>query len=282
MSVVRPFSIPVTAFTALVFVFGGVASAEPPANRQSKASVPLGEVDHSDFSRLLGKYVDTDGYVDYTAWRANSSDRASLKRYLDELGRADRAATATKSERLAFWINAYNAVTVEGILRVYPTKSIRDHTAKLWGYNIWDDLALNVGGEAHSLNDIEHKILRKMGEPRIHFAIVCASVGCPRLLDEAYVGETLDAQLSTNARDFFARSKSLRVDGPTLYLSSLLSWFGGDFGDGQDDRLAAVRPYLPADARKLVDGGKVRVRYLDYDWSLNDVKSKPAGDRPRS
>ena len=175
---------------------------------------------------------------------------------------------------MAYWINAYNAVTVEGILREYPTSSIKNHTG-LVGYNIWDDLLLRVGDESRSLNAIEHEILRKLGEPRIHFAIVCASIGCPRLLNEAFLAERLDEQLSENARHFFAQSRNFRIDDAanTVYLSSILSWFGGDFGSSQAEQLAWVAPYFADDAaREAAAAEGVTVKYLDYDWNLNEQK----------
>jgi hypothetical protein len=118
--------------------------------------------------------------VDYQAWKNSPDDLAALEKYLATLSRADTLAQASKAGKLASWINFYNALTVHGILEVYPTTSIRKHTAVAFGYNIWKDLLLPVSGAKHSLEDIEHKILRKMDEPRIHFAIVCASIGCPR------------------------------------------------------------------------------------------------------
>jgi len=123
---------------------------------------------------------------------------------------------------LAYWINAYNALTVEGILRVYPTTSIRNHTAKLFGYNIWKKLYLYSGGGKINLDSIEHKVLRKMDEPRIHFAIVCASIGCPRLLNKAYASDRIDNQLTTNAIDFFSRSQNLQFDSrnSVIHMSS--------------------------------------------------------------
>ena len=126
-----------------------------------------------------------DGMVNYAAWRGTDTDRKSLQNYLVRLSQASPAVKASRAGQLAFWINAYNATTIEGILQVYPTSSIRNHTAKVAGYNLWKDLPLLVGGKPHSLDAMEHQILRKMGEPRIHFAIVCASVGCPRLMNEA-------------------------------------------------------------------------------------------------
>jgi len=255
------------------------ADAKPPLGKRHPASaqVSMDQIDHSMFDGLLNKYVDGDGYVNYTAWKQSSRDWQALRNYLVQLSRASRKQQAGRAARLAFWINAYNAVTIDGILQEYPTSSIRKHTSKFGGYNIWKDLPLLVGNQPYSLNDIEHKILRKMGEPRIHFAIVCASVGCPRLMNEAYTAKKLDSQLAKNARDFFSRRQNLQYDANsgTLHLSSILKWFGSDFGSSEAERLAAIRSYLPPAYQKLVANQRVKVKYLDYDWNLNDQKSKP-------
>ena len=235
-------------------------------------AVPLDRVDHSAWDRLLRKYVDRDGMVDYAAWKASQTDRGTLERYLATLGEADTNARTTKQGKLAYWINAYNALTVHGILEVYPTDSIRNHTAKIVGYNIWDDHLLAVGGNEYSLNHVEHKILRKLGEPRIHFAIVCASIGCPRLLDRAYTAESLESQLAENTRDFFARRRNFQADlaDRQIRVSSILDWFGKDFGATPRKGLAGLAKYMPDEAtRKLVAGETFSVSYLDYDWSLN-------------
>ena len=161
--------------------------------------------------------------------------------------------------KLAFWINAYNAVTIEGILQEYPTTSIRNHTARVFGYNIWQDLPLIVADKQYSLEQIEHEVLRKMNEPKIHFAIVCASIGCPRLRNEAYTSSRVDEQLADNARDFFSRRKNLQVDMArrTLKLSSILSWFDDDFGSTQAKQLQTIKSYLPKDAQSLIGAGNV-------------------------
>ena len=232
----------------------------------------MNRIDHRRFDRLLSKYVDADGRVDYSGWKASAADRQELRAYLKELGRASPRIDAAKSARLAFWINAYNAVTIEGILKEYPTSSIRNHTARVVGYNIWDDLPLIVGGREYSLNQIEHDVLRTLGEPRIHFAIVCASAGCPRLLNRAYKAAEIDQQLRENAVDFFCRPGNLRVDARRrrLRMSSILKWFGEDFGETQRGRLESVMPYLPEAAQSVARDSGVSVEYLDYDWSLNE------------
>jgi Protein of unknown function, DUF547 len=157
------------------------------------------------------------------------------------------------------------------MLRVYPTSSIRNHTAKVFGYNIWDDLQLYVGGTPYSLNQIEHEILRKMGEPRIHFAIVCASKSCPRLLNEAYVADRLDEQLDANARHFFAQKANFDLVGNTVMLSSILDWFNADFGDTDEKLLQRIAVWLPETKKQSLFGKAITIRYSDYDWSINEA-----------
>ncbi len=242
---------------------------EVPASQQ----VSIDQVDHSLWDRLLYRYVDDRGGVNYRAWKASREDWQLLRQYLDTLSTASIAKQASKEAKLAFWINAYNAVTVRGILREYPTSSIRNHTAAIAGYNVWKDLLLRVGGQAVSLEQMEHQILRKMGEPRIHFAIVCASHSCPRLLNRAYKAERLDEQLTANTKHFFAEGENFRYDAQSqrFYLSSILKWFGEDFGSSQAARLNAISPYLPTKAAyQAAQNNIVNVSYLDYDWSLNE------------
>lgn len=238
----------------------------------SAGRVALDQIDHSAWDALLRQHVNDAGQVDYRGWKASAESSQRLDQYLGTLSTGDLAAPAAKEARLAFWINAYNAVTVKGILREFPTTSIKNHTAQLWGYNIWKNLKLRVGGQTPSLDDIEHKTLRPLAEPRIHFAIVCASIGCPRLLNEAYVAERIHAQLDSNARHFFAQRQNFQADTArkSIGLSSILKWFGEDFGTGQSAVLQRISPWLPDDsARKLATTPGLRVRYLAYDWNLN-------------
>jgi hypothetical protein len=239
---------------------------------EARSRVPLDQVDHSTWDRLLKKYVDQDGMVNYASWKESEADHEALRQYLVMLSQADLEAKTTREGKLAFWINAYNALTAHGILEVYPTSSIRNHTAKVLGYNIWKDLLLPVSDKKYSLEDIEHKVLRKLEEPRIHFAIVCASIGCPRLRNEAYTPAQLEAQLADNTHDFFARQKNLQVDSANrrVQVSSILDWFGKDFAPTPQKALAGLADYMPDEATKrLVASGDFSVSYLDYDWSLN-------------
>ncbi|QDV59251.1 DUF547 domain-containing protein [Rosistilla oblonga] len=234
--------------------------------------VSIDKIDHAAWDAITRKYVDTNGMVNYRGLKASAADMQALARYLNLLSTANPSLPASPDATLAFWINAYNAVTVHGILREYPTTSIRNHTAKLWGYNIWKDLQLYVGGKPYSLDQIEHEVLRKKGDPRIHFAIVCASIGCPRLLNEAYVPDRLQEQLQLNAKDFFARSQNFRYDPANrrMQLSSILDWFGEDFGGNQAAQLKRIAEWLPSQtAQAAARQNAVSVSYLDYNWNLN-------------
>ena len=242
----------------------------------SNRLVSMDRVDHSVWDGLLHKYVDQNGMVNYHAWKANSADLRALDTYLRSLSTAGPRIQASHEAQLAFWINAYNAVTARGILREYPTSSIRNHTAKLFGYNIWKDLQLYVGGRPYALEQIENQVLRKMGDPRIHFGIVCASIGCPRLLNEAYVANKVQEQLERNAKDFFSRPKNFRYDASRhrFYLSSILSWYGGDFGGNQAAQLRTISRWLPdAASQQAAARNGVQLSFLNYNWGLNDQRT---------
>ena len=235
--------------------------------------VSMDQVKHGAWDALLARYVDDSGNVAYSLWQKSAVDMRALDAYLAALSAADPQTSASEPAQLVFWINAYNAVTVRGILREYPTTSIRNHTPKLFGYNIWYDLLLTVGGRQYSLHQMEHEILRKMDKPRIHFAIVCASRSCPRLLNEAYAADKLEDQLTDNTKVFFANPGNFRFEPGSrrMQLSSIVKWYSEDFGDGQAEQLRTIAPYLPnRRAHDAAMKNAVVVSYLEYDWLLND------------
>lgn len=239
-------------------------------NRPVASIMAGGRVNHTMYDTLLQRYVDERGLVNYRDWKR--ADEGTLDQYLAAAGRVDPNALRDAPEKLAFWINVYNALTIKGILTFYPTKSIKDHVSPI-GFNIWKDFTITIHGREYSLDNIEHDVLRKMGEPRIHFAIVCASIGCPRLLNEAYTGDRLDAQLTTNAQHFFADPSKFRLDRTTetVFLSPLFDWFGSDFGGTDQARLGFVKRFLSnADDQAFLDRSGLSIKYLDYDWSLNE------------
>jgi len=251
----------------------GQRSQAPTYETQSRQTFGVGfeQYDHRGLDSLLQKYVDRNGDVDYVTWQANRQDRATLLNYLRGMNAVDTSISSSRQSEMAFWINAYNAMTIEGILQLYPTKSIKDHAPDPNGFNIWDDFKLPVAGTEYSLNDIEHKVLRKMGDPRIHFAIVCASKSCPQLSQRAYFAESLEQQLAHGAGLFFHTPSKFSYDlqRGQLGLSPIIDWFGEDFGRNDQERLQYLAQFMPADAGRLAASGSATINYLDYDWGLN-------------
>jgi hypothetical protein len=216
--------------------------------------------------------------VDYAALRASEGWESLIRTLGDSVPERLRSRT----EKLAFWINAYNILAIDLVRRHYPIDSIRSIGSLL--SPVWKKKAGEIGGRAYTLHQIEHEILRPMGEPRIHAAIVCASLSCPPLRREPYRGAELEAQLDDNVRRWLADPrKGARIDrsAQTLSLSPILDWFAEDFGG---DVLPFVRGHLPAaDAAWIAaPGGSLRVRYLDYDWSLNDAAAASAQEAAES
>jgi len=183
------------------------------------------------------------------------------------------------AERLAFWINAYNIMAIEVVLGKYPVKSIKDVGG--WFTQVWDIEAGVVGGKMRTLNEIEHEILRKMEEPRIHAAIVCASVSCPPIRAEAFVVGRLDEQLDDQMRVWLANDKvglSIENDGATLRVSSIFKWFAEDFEKKDGSVRKFVEKYMTDDQRSALRP-TANIAYMSYDWSLNDAKRSPAATK---
>lgn len=209
--------------------------------------------------------------------RLNALDYARVrtdpefKKIVSALKSFSPARLKIRDQKLAFWINVYNIMAVKMVLDHYPVKSIKDAGSLF--QSVWEQPAGQVGGKKISLNDIEHKILRKMDEPRMHVAIVCASVSCPDLRREAYTAERLDAQLTDQMRRFLEnRGKGMRLDSEEnrLYLSKIFSWFEGDF-ETQGGVLKFVKAYCPEATRKKMAGQNLKISYLDYNWNLNTL-----------
>ncbi len=186
---------------------------------------------------------------------------------------AAQPSRLSRDERLAFWINAYNILTIDLVRRHYPVESIR--AIGSFFSPVWDRTVATIEGRALSLGAIEHEILRKEGEPRIHAAIVCASTSCPPLARTPFRAETLEADLTSAMRRFLAsREKGLRIErsAGVVRISAIFDWFEEDF-EARGGVLNAITPYVSAsDAVWLrAQGDDVRIRYFDYDWSLNDI-----------
>lgn len=220
-------------------------------------------VDHSLFTAVLRDHV-VDGFVDYHAVKNDKR----FGEYLKRLSRVKPSDITDDRERLAFWINAYNAFTIQLILDHYPVKSILD--IRRGDTNAWDIVWIDIGGEKFSLNQIEHDIIRKQfDEPRIHMALVCAAVSCPPLRSEAYTGGLLDAQLDDNTKVFLRDTSKNRFDSGTgtLHLSQLFQWYGEDFvaKSGSSEQFVlnvlGINPDTPP-----------TISYLPYDWNLNSKR----------
>lgn len=227
---------------------------------------------HAAWTAMLSRHV-RDGVVDYAAWKRD--DDAALGAYLVTLSGVCRPGyeSWTSAQRIAFWIDAYNAFTVRLVLDHYPLPSIRS-IGWLPGAAFRENFIPMDGlkGGTISLNDVEHGTLRTdFREPRIHFALVCASKSCPALRPEAYRGADLERQLDEQARAFLNDPTKNRFDvaSRTLSLSSIFTWFHDDFAYAAGSVPLYVARYLPPDGVELARDPSVQVEYLDYDWSLN-------------
>ncbi len=252
------------ALIRLGFLAGvlAVAAANPP-------TAAAQTVDHAPFSRLLAAHV-VDGLVDYGAFARASS----FALYLRTLDRAEPAAMS-RSDRLAYWINVYNAYTIELINARGEKRSIRNINKRL-GISFrspWAEPIVRAGGRVLSLDDVEHTIIRpEFGDSRIHVALVCAALGCPPLRSEAYVGALLDPQLDEQAGIFLKQSAKNRVDvaNRTVYGSPIFTWYREDFGGSLSGVGAFWARYTPAgDARDVLLSGNFKWADTHYDWSLN-------------
>lgn len=224
-------------------------------------SMPVG---HEQWDALLKKHVDDRGMADY---RGFIRDSIALNEYLDLLKQHHpNKLNWSEAERLAYWINAYNAFTVQLIIRHYPVASIKEVAGRIPFVNsAWDVKFIQIEGARYDLNNIEHGIIRKQfNEPRIHFALVCAAVSCPRLRNEAYTAARLDEQLEEAATEFFNDPEKNVITPDSAQLSKILSWYSGDFASSD----TSIRDYINRYSRtKLRENGVIG--YKDYDWTLN-------------
>jgi hypothetical protein len=232
-------------------------------------------VDHGGWNRLLAKYVKTDktglNRVDYRRFKGEAHDE--LRSYLDRLQKIAVSAL-NKSEQFAYWVNLYNAKTIDIVLEHYPVGSIREiNISGLFATGPWGRKVVKVDGIELSLDDIEHKILRPLWrDPRIHYAANCASIGCPNLARTAYAGATLEAMLDSAARTYVNSARGVSARNGTVTVSRIYSWYVGDFGGSEAAVLEHLRHYAsPELARtlRLI----TRIRGYDYDWQLNDAAS---------
>lgn len=238
---------------------------------------------YEPYARVLAGYVNEQGLVDYTSLQAHRDDLDAFTRHLADL-EPQTFAQWSQPEKLAFWINAYNALTLKAVVDHYPVKSIKDIGSVF--VSVWDKLTFPVMGEELTLNHIEHEVLRKeFSEPRIHLAINCASVGCPPLLDIPWQADSLETQFVESAKAFLSDPSKFRIDqaAARVYLSPIFKWFGDDFmgnygsdlelrglSDKENAVIAFLATYTGPSDQAFLRAGPYRVKYLGYDWSLNE------------
>ncbi len=216
--------------------------------------------EHQLWDELLEKHVSNDGKVDYLGFKKDHRELLGYVRILQmTYEKLNQTGNRTPHELLAFWINAYNALTVDLILRSHPLESIKDIK------DPWDQRLWKFGDKWLSLNHIEHQILRKMNEPRIHFAIVCASVSCPKLQNKAFTAEGLDEQLTQATKAFLSDGSKNQLSEDSIKISKIFKWFGKDFKTKDSNLIDFLNQYSDV---KISD--KANKSYLDYNWDLND------------
>lgn len=256
-----------------VFRRSAVAAALGTAMTVTALAMPLDAqtFDHSSFDALLKQHV-KNGMVDYDAFKS----APTFKTYLAALNAQD-PATLPRDEQLALWINAYNAYTIQLIVSHGETKSIRNINKTL-GLKLkgpWSEPLAKVGGKSFTLDDIEHKIIRPTyKEPRIHFALVCAAMGCPPLRSEAYTGAKLNAQLDDQGAALIAHSPTKnRVDvtAKTFYHSMIFAYYKEDFGGSIQGSAKFAAKWFPTGSpeRALLESGTFTAVETEYDWTLN-------------
>ena len=230
---------------------------------------------HARLADVLQRFV-KDSLVDYAALKA---DRAGLDTYLGELATVPEADFNRwpETHRLAFLLNLYNAQTLALILDHYPLKSIRD--IGVLPLAAWKKPVVRLWGRTTTLQALENDLIRKRHPetPEIHFALVCAALGCPPLRGEPYTGARLDGQLRDQGRQFMAATAKNRVDDAArvVWLSKIFDWYEADFRRPPGSVLAFAEKYFPPDSAAALKAGGFKIKYTDYDWTLNDIPRQP-------
>jgi biopolymer transport protein ExbD len=241
----------------------GEEKVEKPSQQQKEAAItkehPKEDVveilNHKLWNDLLQKHVSADGTVDYKGFK---KDHITLKAYLDILSKYTLLENYSTFDKLAYWINVYNAFTVKLIIDNYPLESIRDIN------NPWDLRFFKLGNKWYTLNDVEHKILRKMGDPRIHFGINCASISCPPLLNRAFTTQNVDHELEKLAINFINDPKRNTITSNRIQLSKIFSWFAKDFKT-EGSLIHFLNKYS-----RITINSNAKKSFKKYNWNLNE------------
>ena len=252
LRVSAPKPLPAEGFSpARVSTEEGTKAAQPATPQTPK----LQTVDHIAWDTLLRRYVSAAGKVNYAGLKA---DKAALEAYCKTLADSPVQDAWSRQEKMAYWINAYNAFTVKLIVDNYPTKSILNFD----GGKTWDVKRIKLGDKKYSLNQIENDILRpQFKDPRIHFAINCAAQSCPPLLNQAYTADNLEATLEARTKAFVNDPKYNSLSASKAQVSKIFDWYGVDFGD--------LKKYLNKYADTAVKN-TATLTFNEYNWDLNE------------
>jgi hypothetical protein len=231
-------------------------------------------IDHGRWDSFLQTYTlpGDDDIIRVQYARVSDADRQHVAQYIDDLQQLP-IREYNSAQQLAYWINLYNALTVQVVLQHYPVDSIReiDISPGFFADGPWGKDLLRIEGQALSLNDIEHRILRPLWQDsRLHYALNCASMGCPNLQPVAFRAETVDAMLEQAATAYVNHPRGVSFEDGKLYVSSIYSWFRDDFGDDNTAVIAHLQRYAAAPLGKALSA-ETRIAGFRYDWSLNDA-----------
>ena len=272
---------------------GGTVTGESPKSevslkpkqelsRRSWAEVGTDQALYDPWARVLAGYVDEEGLVDYTG--LGGEGYYDLKTFIRTVCITDSSGFS-ETEQLAFWINAYNAITVYQVVQRYPIESVREVGILLGLVGGFFKQEYRVANRERTLDNIEHDILRPTyNDPRIHWTLVCAAFGCPRLLRRPYVATDLDPMLTELSFEFMASPRALYIDDDNviLWVSSYFDWYGGDFEVKAGSIIDYILAHAPTDKAAWIreHRGTMRVQFIDYDWTLNDQAKGPRSQRP--
>lgn len=264
----------VVGFAGALATLGGMPAHASDVARFMGPSAGQGVFDHGALDALLGRYAraSADGVtrVDYSAWKASPSDRRRLRTYIDALAAAD-PRQLSRDEQFAYWANLYNALTLDVVLAAFPVTSIRKIRPTLLSIGPWWKPVVRVMGVDLSLDAIEKDILRKgWRDPRVHYAVNCASISCPNLPLRAWRGAGLSPALDAAARAYVNHPRGVRFEGDNLVVSSIYHWYAADFGGSDAAVIAHLKNFATAPLRARLDAAH-RIARDEYDWSLNGV-----------
>ncbi len=238
------------------------------ADSRTKQPLNTAPFSHDLFDQVLQEHVNAVGQVNYAKLKANPE---KLEKYLDLLAVA-KPTELSYNAQLAFWVNAYNALVIKGVIDHYPTTSVRKVK---WFGGFFYRLKFQVAGKTYTLNQIEHGIIRtEFVDPRVHFVLVCASTSCPPIENRAFSAEDIEERLETATLRFINKPENVRLDRAEhrVHPSKIFKWYENDFYEGYDGVADFLADYLPPEDADFISAADVEFHYLDYDWTLNDKR----------